>query len=111
MHWPLVWKKNLNVHGENRRPHESHLKITDTDGDEIEFVLSQGGVLSELCNGKIELQNVHKLTINPETNTIKDKTGVFTLKPSSHGTTAETQLQALRSLAAASQVTCQIQGQ
>eukprot|EP00656_Telonema_subtile_P041238 TRINITY_DN4636_c0_g1_i1.p1 TRINITY_DN4636_c0_g1~~TRINITY_DN4636_c0_g1_i1.p1 ORF type:complete len:404 (-),score=122.72 TRINITY_DN4636_c0_g1_i1:119-1330(-) len=107
--------KGLTVHGADRRPQEQRLMITDTDGDEIEFVLSESGVLSESVNGRTDLKNVRKLTIDMATSTVKDEGGVFTLREhplrAESGACAAVQLRALQQLASAAQVAVRLKNQ
>eukprot|EP00930_Biecheleria_cincta_P027431 TRINITY_DN19278_c0_g1_i1.p1 TRINITY_DN19278_c0_g1~~TRINITY_DN19278_c0_g1_i1.p1 ORF type:complete len:358 (-),score=86.35 TRINITY_DN19278_c0_g1_i1:178-1251(-) len=58
----------------------SSLVLTDTDGDKLEFVLTEAGKLQELNNGKPELDEVRKLHFDFSSGVVHDDSGQFGLR-------------------------------
>mmetsp|Transcript_28971 Transcript_28971/g.69352 ORF Transcript_28971/g.69352 Transcript_28971/m.69352 type:complete len:840 (+) Transcript_28971:119-2638(+) len=56
------------------------VEVTDTDGDEMLFVLIEGRV-SEFVNGELELESVEQVWIDARAGTVIDAKGRFTLIP------------------------------
>lgn len=73
----------------------THVRLVDTDGDVLEFGLTESGKLHESTNGKVELEEVQSLKFDYDCGSVTDDTGVFKI-PSS---TCMQKVAALRSLA------------
>jgi hypothetical protein len=59
---------------------DAYLRLTDTDGDTIEFYLTRNGMLQEWVNGKLELPHVRSLSYITRTGLVKDDTGEFNIR-------------------------------
>jgi len=60
----------------------TQLVLTDTDGDKLEFSLTDMGKLQESNNGKVEIAEIQQLRFDLSAGTIEDDTGVFKLPAS-----------------------------
>lgn len=58
------------------------LVLTDTDGDRLEFSLTEVGKLREVCNGKVELEEVKTMHFSFSDGIVHDDTGDFKLPAS-----------------------------
>eukprot|EP00931_Biecheleriopsis_adriatica_P035658 TRINITY_DN20541_c0_g1_i2.p1 TRINITY_DN20541_c0_g1~~TRINITY_DN20541_c0_g1_i2.p1 ORF type:complete len:342 (+),score=75.73 TRINITY_DN20541_c0_g1_i2:63-1088(+) len=74
----LAARCNVAWRGDDPSP-ASQLALIDTDGDKLEFMLTDAGKLCELNNGQLELEEVRTLHFNFSSGTIQDDSGEFTL--------------------------------
>jgi len=74
----LAMRAGVSWRGDMPEP-ANRLCLTDTDGDELEFSITETGKLQERSNGDVEITELESLTFEIATGTVIDDTGSFSL--------------------------------